>query len=177
MAPKPFYPTKAMRNRVILAVCDGVPEDEIAATIGCSRKTLRAHFGNELRHGRLFRGGGRDEAKKPTADTRDWTGAADCIMRRTPAQFEGRDLATKDAMRAFVRELKQAAKFAGNYSAVREVLHMYGRDSLVSLVVDGKSLPPMVQKEMDWMTGRVTAPGEPPDFWEELATDRWETVT
>src|SRR5215472_8917898 len=51
MARKAFIATDAMREQVGSLAARGVPQEKIAAIIGCDAKTLRKYFRNELDRG------------------------------------------------------------------------------------------------------------------------------
>jgi len=51
MARKAFFATDAMREQVGSLAARGVPQEKIAAIIGCDAKTLRKCFRNELDRG------------------------------------------------------------------------------------------------------------------------------
>lgn len=48
---KPYQPTKAERDKVLLLSAAAMSEQEISAAIGISRATLRKHFADELKNG------------------------------------------------------------------------------------------------------------------------------
>lgn len=48
---EPHEPTALSRNAVEMLVAAGVPQDQIAATVGCSGKTLRKHYREEIDRG------------------------------------------------------------------------------------------------------------------------------
>lgn len=53
MARKAFVPTEADRKIVHSLAGLGVPQEDIAVKIGCSAKTLRKHFRNDLDLGEI----------------------------------------------------------------------------------------------------------------------------
>ena len=193
--PKPAAPTAAQRRRVELAVAIGMTVDEVAAAIGMPRRSVYRHFAHEIAAGRAKRllesarrldamaeagnasaarylhGLIADSGDTPEAADDEWDQVAREITadgRDGPAVnlAQIRDFGKSPAMspKRDLRSMRQAA-MAGDHSAARALLKLYGHKDITAEIKAGKPWLPRVARMVRVLTAGTGAPGTI-GYWE-----------